>query len=85
MKQLRRQRSELPAASHYWCVVFCPPGGKMYLIYNRVLDGGSFSIYKGTAEDDNVVIKVKQWTEFIYLGFSSVQVEMIQVTHRCIV
>ncbi|XP_041814739.1 mitotic checkpoint serine/threonine-protein kinase BUB1 beta isoform X2 [Chelmon rostratus] len=45
----------LPAVEEHSCLQL---GGKMYLIYNRVLDGGSFSIYKGTAEDDNVVIKV---------------------------
>lgn len=46
----------------YWmCVVLCPPGGEVFHIYSRALDGGSFSIYNGATEDDYaVVIKVKQ-------------------------
>ncbi|XP_070843059.1 mitotic checkpoint serine/threonine-protein kinase BUB1 beta [Chaetodon trifascialis] len=45
----------LPAVEEHSCLQL---GDNMYLIYNRILDGGSFSIYKGTTEDDNVLIKV---------------------------
>ncbi|XP_039980473.1 uncharacterized protein bub1ba [Xiphias gladius] len=33
-------------------------GGEVYHIYSRVVDGGSFSIYKGAKKDDCVLIKV---------------------------
>nr|XP_046229449.1 uncharacterized protein bub1ba [Scatophagus argus] len=33
-------------------------GGVVHHIYSRVVDGGSFSIYKGATEDDSVFIKV---------------------------
>ncbi|XP_040920675.1 uncharacterized protein bub1ba [Toxotes jaculatrix] len=33
-------------------------GGEVYHIYSRVVDGGSFSIYKGAQRDDCVLIKV---------------------------
>ncbi|XP_076611979.1 uncharacterized protein bub1ba isoform X2 [Chaetodon auriga] len=45
----------LPAVEEHSCLQL---GDNMYLIYNQVLDGGSFTVYKGTTEDDNVLIKV---------------------------
>ncbi|XP_044024107.1 mitotic checkpoint serine/threonine-protein kinase BUB1 beta isoform X2 [Siniperca chuatsi] len=45
----------LPAVEEHSCLQL---GGKAFHIYSRVLDGGSFSVYKGTTEDGYVVIKV---------------------------
>lgn len=39
--------------------VLCPPGGELYHVYSRVVDGGSFSVYKGATENGYAVLKVK--------------------------
>ncbi|XP_070782380.1 mitotic checkpoint serine/threonine-protein kinase BUB1 beta [Enoplosus armatus] len=43
----------LPAVEEHSCLQL---GGKVFHIYSTVLDGGSFSVYKGATEDDDVVI-----------------------------
>ncbi|XP_073348685.1 mitotic checkpoint serine/threonine-protein kinase BUB1 beta isoform X2 [Pagrus major] len=45
----------LPAVEEHSCLQL---GGELYHTYSRVLDGGSFSVYKGAKEDDYVFIKV---------------------------
>ncbi|KAM7396047.1 hypothetical protein PAMA_007362 [Pampus argenteus] len=49
----------LPAVEEH---SFLQLGAKVYHIYSRVVDGGSFSVYKGATEDDDVVIKVDSCT-----------------------
>ncbi|KAM7368448.1 hypothetical protein PAMP_014662 [Pampus punctatissimus] len=49
----------LPAVEEH---SFLQLGAEVYHIYSRVVDGGSFSVYKGATEDDDVVIKVDSCT-----------------------
>ncbi|XP_078029721.1 mitotic checkpoint serine/threonine-protein kinase BUB1 beta isoform X2 [Epinephelus lanceolatus] len=45
----------LPAVEEHSCVML---GGELYHVYSRVVDGGSFSVYKGATEDGYAVLKV---------------------------
>ncbi|XP_067428936.1 mitotic checkpoint serine/threonine-protein kinase BUB1 beta isoform X1 [Thunnus thynnus] len=45
----------LPTVEEHSCLQL---GGDVFHIFSRILDGGSFSVYKGATKDDDVVIKV---------------------------
>uniref|UniRef100_A0AAQ5X1D3 Protein kinase domain-containing protein n=2 Tax=Amphiprion ocellaris TaxID=80972 RepID=A0AAQ5X1D3_AMPOC len=52
---LHSELRPLPAVEEHNCVQL---GGEVYFIDSRVVDGGSFSIFKGAVDDNNVLLKV---------------------------
>ncbi|KAK2855793.1 hypothetical protein Q5P01_004528 [Channa striata] len=52
---LHSEPGPLPAVEENGCLQL---GGELYLIFSRVVDGGSFSVYNGATEDVYVLIKV---------------------------
>ncbi|XP_051816752.1 mitotic checkpoint serine/threonine-protein kinase BUB1 beta isoform X2 [Acanthochromis polyacanthus] len=52
---LHSETRPLPAVEEHNCVQL---GGEVYFIDSRVVDGGSFSIFKGATDDNDVLLKV---------------------------